>query len=104
LNPEDTNYLIRFITNNDSNKRYSYKKSPGPEGFMVDFFRTIKEELVPLFLQIFQDRENDGILPNFFSVNSITLIPKPNKDVKKKHNFLPISLMNIEGKIINKVN
>jgi hypothetical protein len=89
LNPEDTNYLIRFITNNDSNKRYSYKKSPGPEGFMVDFFRTIKEELVPLFLQIFQDRENDGILPNFFSVNSMYYTnSKTQQRCKKKAQFL----------------
>ena len=47
--------------------------------------------------------EAENTLPNSLNKAISTLIPKPHKDNNKKGNYIPIYLVNIDAKILNKI-
>ena len=57
----------------------------------------------PSFSNSFKKLQKEGKLPNSFREATITLMPKPDKDITKKENYKPISLINIDAKILNKI-
>ena len=62
-------------------------KSPGSDGFtnkMFEFYQIFIEELMPILLELFQKTAEEGTLLSSFYEATITLIPKPGKDEKKK--------------------
>ena len=96
LNQEEVEIMHNPITSTEIEtviKNLPKNKTSGPDGFTGEFYRSLREELMPILLKLFHKTAEIGTLPNLSYEATITLIAKPNKDNTKKENYRPISLM-----------
>ena len=88
LNQEEIEIMNNSITSTVIEaviKNLPKNKSPEPDTFTGEFYQTFREALMPVLLRkTLKKIAEEGILPNSFYKATITLIPKPDRQHKKR--------------------
>ena len=93
LNVEEIKSSIKAMQNN---------KSPGPDGFPVEFFKKFINKLAPLLNSVFNESLERGSLPPTLTQASISLLLKKGKDPVSCASYRPLSLLDVDVKILAK--
>lgn len=78
-------------------------KSPGPDGIPVEFYKQYAEELTGKLQAMLTEAQQLETLPYSLSEAVIVVIPKPGKDSSLCSSYRPISLINVDAKLLAKV-
>ena len=65
-------------------KNLPKNKKTGLDGFTGKFYQTFRVELTFILFKVSQKIAEDGTLPSSFCETTITVIPKPHKDITQK--------------------
>lgn len=77
-------------------------KCPGRDGFTVEFYKKFWDKLGLLYFQAITYALGKGILHTSARQGLLSLLPKKDKDSRYLNNARPITLMNIDYKILSK--
>ena len=68
-------------------------KSSSSDGFNGEFFHTQETESVTILHKLFKRREKVGMVPSVHYMASILFTQTHNKDIRRKKNYRPISII-----------
>ncbi|CAH2313276.1 Hypothetical predicted protein [Pelobates cultripes] len=79
-------------------------KSPGPDGLTAEFYQQFCDLLAPHLTEVFNESLAQGLLPPSMRTSALILLTKPNVlDTADVGNWRPISLLNVDRKVLAKI-
>lgn len=78
-------------------------KCPGPDGYSVEFYKAFINQISTLLLSVYDEALTTGSLPPTLYDACISLIHKSGKDPLEPGSYRPISLLNVDNKILAKI-
>ena len=85
----------------DSIQKMQNGKTPGPDGYPMEFYKKFSSQLAPILL--FSHSLSQSNLPQSLTEASLSVILKPGKDPLECRSYRPISLLNTDVKILAKL-
>ena len=105
LNDNQKKNIGSFITEKEIDnaiKEMNLNKSPGSDGLTAEFYKTFRTQLTPILTELFNNSFFQNFLPPDFKLGIITLIFKNKGSPDEIKNWRPISLLNLDYKILTK--
>lgn len=81
----------------------SKNKSPGSDGLTVEFYCQFYNDLRNVLMKLFNSIENEGTLSRSMKCGVISLIYKKKGDRRSLKNYRPISLLQVDYKILARI-
>ena len=106
LSPENRDICEGKVTRNECFnvlKEMKCNKSPGNDGFTVEFYITFWPALGGILVEALNEAYERGELSPSQKQGVITLLEKEGKDALHIKNYRPITLLNVDYKILSKV-
>ena len=97
----DNQITIEELT--ESIRNLKNNKSPGSDGLTAEFYKFFWTDLSTLLFNSYNYSFENEQLSAEQRQGILNLLPKPNKDIRLLKNWRPISLLNIDYKILTKL-
>lgn len=78
-------------------------KAPGPDGYGPEYYKKMSNMVVGPLTDMFLDSFRNGCLPPSLNLANISLILKKNKPPDECGSYRPVSLINVDSKILSKL-
>lgn len=106
LNKEQNKITIDDITEEELKMAISklkLNKSPGSDGYTAEWYKELKEDLIPVMLPTLNWALKKAETPPSWNEAIISAIPKENKDKLECGSYRPISVLNIDYRLFTSI-
>ncbi len=102
----DRNMLDRNLTQieiNEAIRRFQKGKTPGSDGLPIEFYVTFQGLITPILERLFTVCLDKGCLTSTMHYGIISLLYKGKGDKREQGNWRPLTMLNVDYKILAKV-